>query len=72
MHCFTLFIFSSLSSPLSSSQVLKECRLEENTIIIFSGDHGDMLGERGLVIAVNWVVVMEFGDTLRDCNNMLH
>jgi arylsulfatase A-like enzyme len=28
--------------------VLKQCRLRENTIIIFSGDHGDMLGERGL------------------------
>ena len=28
--------------------VLKQCRLDEDTIIIFSGDHGDMLGERGL------------------------
>lgn len=28
--------------------VLKECRLDENTIVVFSGDHGDMLGERGL------------------------
>ena len=28
--------------------VLKECRLDDNTIIVFSGDHGDMLGERGL------------------------
>ena len=28
--------------------VLKKCRLDENTIVIFSGDHGDMLGERGL------------------------
>ncbi|KAI0014667.1 choline-sulfatase [Xylariomycetidae sp. FL0641] len=27
---------------------LKRCRLDENTIVIFSGDHGDMLGERGL------------------------
>lgn len=27
---------------------LKRCRLDENTIIVFSGDHGDMLGERGL------------------------
>jgi choline-sulfatase len=29
-------------------QVLKDCRLDEDTIIVFSGDHGDMLGERGL------------------------
>jgi arylsulfatase A-like enzyme len=29
-------------------KVLKDCRLDENTIIVFSGDHGDMLGERGL------------------------
>lgn len=29
-------------------QTLKQCRLDENTIIVFSGDHGDMLGERGL------------------------
>lgn len=29
-------------------KVLKQCRLDENTIIVFSGDHGDMLGERGL------------------------
>jgi choline-sulfatase len=27
---------------------LKRCGLDDNTIIIFSGDHGDMLGERGL------------------------
>lgn len=27
---------------------LKKCRLDEDTIVIFSGDHGDMLGERGL------------------------
>lgn len=29
-------------------KVLKDCQLDENTIIVFSGDHGDMLGERGL------------------------
>jgi choline-sulfatase len=29
-------------------QTLKECNLDEETIIVFSGDHGDMLGERGL------------------------
>ncbi|KAK5111985.1 hypothetical protein LTR62_004519 [Meristemomyces frigidus] len=27
---------------------LEQCGLAENTIIVFSGDHGDMLGERGL------------------------
>lgn len=27
---------------------LKECGLSDNTIVVFSGDHGDMLGERGL------------------------
>ncbi len=29
-------------------EVLKKCGLEDNTVVIFSGDHGDMLGERGL------------------------
>ena len=29
-------------------QVLKECALDDNTIVVFSSDHGDMLGERGL------------------------
>lgn len=29
-------------------KVLKECGMEEDTIVIFSSDHGDMLGERGL------------------------
>jgi choline-sulfatase len=33
---------------------LKRCRLDENTIIIFSGDHGDMLGERGLWYKMNY------------------
>ncbi|KAK4690222.1 choline-sulfatase, partial [Lecanoromycetidae sp. Uapishka_2] len=28
--------------------VLKECGMDEDTIVIFSADHGDMLGERGL------------------------
>ncbi|MGF1627876.1 MAG: choline-sulfatase [Kiloniellaceae bacterium] len=27
---------------------LKRCRLEEDTVVIFCADHGDMLGERGL------------------------
>jgi arylsulfatase A-like enzyme len=29
-------------------ETLKDAGLAENTIVIFSGDHGDMLGERGL------------------------
>lgn len=29
-------------------QTLEDCDLAEDTIIVFSGDHGDMLGERGL------------------------
>lgn len=29
-------------------KVLKDCKLDDNTIVVFSGDHGDMLGERGL------------------------
>jgi len=29
-------------------ETLKLCRFDDNTIIIFTSDHGDMLGERGL------------------------
>ena len=39
-------------------EVLKECGMEEDTIVIFSSDHGDMLGERGLWYAqldIEWV-----------------
>lgn len=28
--------------------VLKDCRMAENTVVLFVSDHGDMLGERGL------------------------
>ncbi|KAI1191902.1 choline-sulfatase [Nemania serpens] len=39
---------------------LKQCRLDQNTIIIFSGDHGDMLGERGL-----WYKMSYFESSVR-------
>ena len=35
--------------------VLEECGMDNDTIVIFSSDHGDMLGERGL-----WYVVELF------------
>ena len=34
--------------------VLKECGMDDNTIVIFSSDHGDMLGERGLWYKMSW------------------
>lgn len=34
--------------------VLKETGLDQDTIIVFSGDHGDMLGERGLWYKMSW------------------
>jgi choline-sulfatase len=34
--------------------VLKDCQLDEDTIIIFSSDHGDMLGERDLWYKMSW------------------
>ncbi|KAK4982723.1 hypothetical protein LTR66_009131 [Elasticomyces elasticus] len=40
--------------------VLKQCRLEENTIVVFSGDHGDMLGERDL-----WYKMSYFESSVR-------
>ena len=30
------------------TRALRECRLSDDTIVIFLGDHGEMLGERGL------------------------
>ncbi|KAI1642642.1 choline-sulfatase [Daldinia loculata] len=41
-------------------RVLKNCRLDENTIVVFSGDHGDMLGERGL-----WYKMSYFESSVR-------
>ncbi|KAG8529022.1 uncharacterized protein KY384_006712 [Bacidia gigantensis] len=35
-------------------KVLKECKMDDNTIVIFSADHGDMLGERGLWYKMSW------------------
>ena len=35
-------------------RVLENCNLRENTIVVFTGDHGDMLGERGLWYKMNW------------------
>lgn len=35
-------------------KVLKDCKLDEDTIVVFSGDHGDMLGERSLWYKMNW------------------
>lgn len=33
---------------------LRECGLADDTIIVFCGDHGDMLGERGLWYKMTW------------------
>jgi len=41
-------------------ETLKRCRLDDNTIVIFSGDHGDMLGERGL-----WYKMSYFESSVR-------
>ncbi|TRO13606.1 choline-sulfatase [Ectopseudomonas mendocina] len=35
-------------------KTLEECGLAEDTLIVFSGDHGDMLGERGLWYKMHW------------------
>ena len=35
-------------------KTLEDCGFADNTIIVFTGDHGDMLGERGLWYKMNW------------------
>jgi len=40
--------------------ILKKCGLDQNTVVIFSGDHGDMLGERGL-----WYKMSYFESSVR-------
>ena len=35
-------------------RILENCGMSEDTIVVFAGDHGDMLGERGLWYKMVW------------------
>lgn len=35
-------------------RTLEDCNLSDDTLIVFSSDHGDMLGERGLWYKMHW------------------
>jgi choline-sulfatase len=35
-------------------KILKNCQLDKDTIVVFTGDHGDMLGERSLWYKMSW------------------
>jgi choline-sulfatase len=35
-------------------ETLRACRFDENTVVVFTSDHGDMLGERGLWFKMNF------------------
>src|SRR5699024_10406556 len=45
------YVDDQLGSVLKA---LRESGLDDNTIIVFAGDHGDMLGERGLWYKMSW------------------
>ena len=45
-------------------EVLKECGMEDDTIVIFSSDHGDMLGERGLWYVLKMISSITCGSSV--------